>query len=167
MARTDSEGNLLWERTYGEDHAAWGAALATTPDGGFVLAGNRHRPRAGGPDGWVVGTDSQGNLLWDSAIKGNGQETVRALVMLADGALALAGHLRPKGEEDARFWLVKTDHAGNLLWETTYVGAGYNHEANSLVSLLDGGFALVGTTEAEGDDGNDILLVRTGSECSY
>jgi hypothetical protein len=42
LIRTDSSGNLLWERQYGQSYEDEGRAIAVLPDGGYAIAGSVH-----------------------------------------------------------------------------------------------------------------------------
>jgi hypothetical protein len=67
------------------------------------------------------------------------------LVETSDGGYALAGEKSVAvgdGDYAWRFWLVKTDEMGNMVWTRTY---GFNAGARSLVRTSDGGYALAGT----------------------
>ena len=66
LLRTDSEGNYLWHKTFGE----WGYAselhkVVQTPDGGFLCGGGTFAYSSShNADWYLVKTDSQGNKEW-------------------------------------------------------------------------------------------------------
>jgi hypothetical protein len=62
------------------------------------------------------------------------------------------------GGED--FWLVRTDSAGNHMWNKTYGGT--NHDVSySVQQTSDGGYILAGSTMSFGAGGEDFWLVKT------
>ena len=63
LIRTDGEGNLLWEKTYGHVQADGGSSIQETPDGGFVVAGVL-TTNEGGFDACFIKTDENGDSLW-------------------------------------------------------------------------------------------------------
>ena len=63
LIRTDGEGDLLWEKTYGHIQADGGSSVQETPDGGFVIAGVLTTDD-GGFDACVIKTDADGDSVW-------------------------------------------------------------------------------------------------------
>ena len=77
MAKTDDEGDVIWEKTFGNnDRNESLAAMIKTSDGGYLLAGNRAEdpPYNSYADVYLVKTDAEGNQEWYS-IFGQGGET--------------------------------------------------------------------------------------------
>ena len=157
LIKTDSFGNLEWNKTYsgmaGRNFRA--RSLVSTFDGGYALAGGDHQPTIGSnTDCWLVKTDASGNMEWNRTYGGPGTDTANSLVVTPDGGYAIAGRWNhtmtfQTGEPQAfvttgDFWLVKTDELGNMEWNRTYGGTG-EETANSLVVTSDGGYALAGT----------------------
>jgi predicted secreted protein len=134
LVKTDSNGVMEWNRTYGGPGKDEAYSLVATSDGGYALAGGN----------LLVKTDSFGNMQWN---KPCGKGTAESLVATSDGGYALAGGSL----------LVKTDSLGNVMWNRTY-GEG---SILSLVAAPDGGYALAGDTESFGAGGADFWLVKT------
>jgi len=63
LIKTDTQGNQIWRRRFGETGIDQGHAVLTLEDGGFVFVGSTTSSGAGGSDVWVVRTDSNGNVL--------------------------------------------------------------------------------------------------------
>jgi hypothetical protein len=59
-------------------------------------------------------------------------------------------------------WLVKTDEAGQVVWEQ-YYGGTRSEYGGSIVATKDGGYALSGGTESFGAGDYDIWLVKTNN----
>jgi len=60
LVKTDGDGNLLWNRTYGGEVADGARSVVETSDGGYVFAGLTSSIGAGNSDFWLVKTDAQG-----------------------------------------------------------------------------------------------------------
>jgi hypothetical protein len=163
LVKTDASGNMQWSKTYGGtgDDYAW--ALVQTTDGGYALAGATDSFGAGRDNFWLVKTDANGNMQWNKAYGGTGDDDARALVHTTDGGYALTGYTRSLGASVADFWLVKTDASGNMQWNQTYGGTG-DDWASALVQTTDGGYALAGYTYSFGAGNCDFWLVKTGVE---
>jgi len=66
LLRTDSLGNYLWHKTFGEwDYASELHKVVQTPDGGFLCGGaTKAYSNSHNWDWYLVKTDSQGNKEW-------------------------------------------------------------------------------------------------------
>jgi predicted secreted protein len=161
LVKTDSSGNMLWNRTYGGSGDDEAECVIQTGDG-YALAGFTNSTGAGGLDFWLVKTDLNGTLLWSKTYGGADDEAANAIVQTSDGGYALAGWTGSYGAGNYDFWLVKTDSSGTMQWSKTYGGGG-DDEAFSLVQTSDGGYALAGITDSYGVGIYDGFLVKTDS----
>lgn len=162
LVKTDSSGNMLWNRTYGGSGDDEASCVIQTSDGGYALAGATNSSGTGGYDFWLVKTDSSGQSQWNQTYGGTYDEAANSLVQTSDGGYALAGWTGSYGAGDVDYWLVKTDSSGSTQWSQTYGGAG-DDESFSLVQTSDVGYALVGFTSSYGAGDYDAFLVKTDS----
>jgi hypothetical protein len=162
LVKTDSSGNMQWNRTYdgGANEEAY--SLVQTPDGGYALAGYTSSFGAGDSDFWLVKTDDYGNFEWNQTYGGANKDRANSLVQTGDGGYVLAGYTESFGAGDLDFWLVKTDADGNMEWNQTYGGTEADW-ARSMVKTSDGGFALAGDTSSFGAGDSDFWLVKVDS----
>lgn len=172
LVKTDSAGNMQWNRTYGGTNYEEARSLVRTSDEGYAFAGSTSSYGAGDHDFWLVKTDSSGNMQWNKTYGGASTEAPSSVVQTKDGGYALVGGTvsyagAPPNED---FWLVKTDSSGDMLWSRAYGGTG-NDGASSVIQTSDGGYALVGYTYSYGADQPasygtgeaNIWLVKTDS----
>ncbi len=163
LIRTDDTGTVLWTRTYGGSKNDDIAAMVATGGDTFALAGTTQSKGAGGPDFWLLRTDSGGNVLWERTFGGPGCDEALALARTSDGGFALAGATSLGSGEIVHFWLVRTDALGNKLWDRSYPEVSWG-EAVSLAQLTDGGFALGGWSDFQAPNGmSGTRLIRTDS----
>jgi hypothetical protein len=125
LVKTDANGIMQWNKTYGGPSVDGAKALVLTSDGGYALAG--------GGFANLVKTDPDGNVQWTASYAGS----TNALIQSTDGGYALAGGY------NGDFWLVKTDANGIMQWNKTYGGT-QDDMAYTLVQTSDGGYALAG-----------------------
>ena len=159
LIKTDAQGNMEWNKTYGEQYWEKAYAIAATSDGGYILAGEQNISPSG--NFWVVKTDGQGNMEWNKTYGGDLREIAYSVVEASDGGYAVAGYtwsFTSAGKQD--FWLVKTDGLGNVEWNQTYGGPGFD-VAYSLISTSDGGYAIAGQSNSFGTGDDDFWLVKT------
>jgi len=66
LIKLDSQGNTVWERTFGDDQRSdFGYAVSELRDGGFVMAGESYSGRESElPFYWLIKTDANGNTVW-------------------------------------------------------------------------------------------------------
>jgi hypothetical protein len=160
LIKTDSLGNMLWDKTYGGTEQDECYSVVQTNDGGYALAGLTLSFGAGNGDAWLVKIDSSGNMLWYKTYGGTGQEWGLSVIQTSDSGYALAGSTTSFGAGGWDAYLVKTNVSSNIQWSKTYGGTG-TEEANSVVQTSDGGYALAGSTTSFGAGSEDAWLVRT------
>jgi len=167
LVKTDTNGGVLWNQTYGG--LGWDDALTLvqTVDGGFAFTGWNNRFGTSGGDQWLVKTDANGVAQWNQTYGGFDRSGTTALVQTTDGGFALSGNTQSFGAGENDMWLVKTDGNGVPQWNQTYGGA-YHDGATALVQTTDGGFALSGYTNESYSKFNhffysfsDMWLVKT------
>ena len=141
-----------FDRTLGGDDYEEQNAILRLPHG-FLLGGNSRSSSGSGEvsstmfgnyDFWVVHTDFDLKPVWNQAFGGSGEDWLRAMIATSDGGFLAAGYSNSNKSgsktEDSRggydFWLVKFDHAGQLLWDKTFGGAG-DDEAYALLEAAD------------------------------
>jgi hypothetical protein len=91
LIRTDSDGQMLWERTFGGTKSEYGWALAQTVDGGFVLAGQTDSFGEGDKDGYLVKVDANGDELWSQTYGARRKIVCTRSIRVPMEALSLQG----------------------------------------------------------------------------
>jgi hypothetical protein len=71
LVKTDANGNMQWNKTYGRINWDIAYSVVQTKDGGYVLAGSTESP--GAFDAWLVKTDENGNIQWNKTYGGPGR----------------------------------------------------------------------------------------------
>ncbi len=162
LVKTDSNGMMLWNQTFGETEYTYAEKLIQTEDGGFVIAGSTRSYDGNESDMCLLKTDENGLIQWNHTFGGRNREECHGLIKTNDNGFALAGSTRSYGVGESDMWLVKTDANGGLQWNQTYGGALFD-SAHNVIQTTDAGFALVGHTGSYGAGEYDMWLVRTDS----
>ncbi len=162
LIKTDVDGDLVWDKTFGGPGDDLGGGILPAAGGGYILGGSRDNGSKAG-DVWLIKIDNDGNELWNRTIGGPTADSFAYLVKTSDGGYAIAAQTdsRSAGKIDA--WLVKTDQDGNELWNTTLGGPGFDHVSH-MIQTMDGGFLLTGRTESPASGEFDLWLVKVDSE---
>ena len=111
LLKTDSSGNLQWNKTYGGAGQEFGRAIVKSNDGGYVLAGYTETNSSGARDAWLVKTDSNGNMQWNQTLGGSAADVANSVVRTSDGGYAIAGSTDSYGPTRS-FFLAKVDIYG-------------------------------------------------------
>ena len=87
LLKTDSNGNLQWNKTVDTGYTNnFVTSLLQTKGGDYILAGSGSSGTTGNT-GWLIETDSNGNLLWKQTYE---NVVPRALIQTSDGGYAIA-----------------------------------------------------------------------------
>ncbi|MBA3664160.1 MAG: T9SS type A sorting domain-containing protein [Bacteroidetes bacterium] len=86
-------------------------------------------------------------------------KTSRDILPTADGGYILAGSTNNTTINDCDLNVVKTDNAGNLLWEKQFGGSLPDY-AYSMVETSDGNYFITGYTQSFGGGDLDVYLIK-------
>ena len=184
IIRLDSQGNLLWEKSYGGEASEFAQDIKATPDGGFVVVGSSFSN--GGDvsnsindnfmfetDYWVVKANSEGEIQWEKSLGGNDFESANSVLVLESGEFIIAGGSNSKDRDvsmgdslmGSNFWIVKLDTIGNIIWETT-AGTDADDGAFQIRNANDGkgGFIVSGYSEIENEFGHYSIKINKEGE---
>jgi len=158
LVKTDSYGNMEWNKTYGGPSHDGARSVVQTSDGGYALVGYTWPSYAANSEILFIKTDSYGNMQWNRTYSGEYMVDIAySVVQTSDGGYALAGQTVSSETFTYDFWLIKTDANGNAQWNKTYDQQFGEDIAYSIIKTSDEGYALAGHC------GSDLWLVKTDS----
>lgn len=157
--------SLVWQKCLGGTATDFSQAIQPTADGGYISAsmtssnnGNVTGFHGGTFDWWIVKTDATGNIQWQKAIGGTGNEQNYNIQQTTDGGYIISGITNSNdgnvsgnhgGSYDA--WVVKLDGAGNIVWQKC-LGGSNDDQLFAIHQTNDGGYIAVGTTNSNNGD---------------
>jgi len=174
VVKTDSLGNLLWEKTYGGDANDALRSILQTTKGGYLLggysysgiSGDKTQALKGSFDYWIVRIDSLGNKIWDKDFGGNGNNYFTTMQPASGGAFIIGGSssANVSGDKtqncwgDNDYWILKIDSLGAKIWDKDYGGTDVDF-LWSMKQTSDGGYILGGESSSpiSGDKTQNIL----------
>jgi len=160
LIKTDSAGNAIWTKTFGGTSGSQFRAVQQTSDGGFIAAGSIATLSPGNQDVYLVRTDSAGNVVWTNTFGGTANDLAYSVQQTSDGGFIIAGENQSISAGGNDVYLIKTDSAGNAIWEKTFGGTA-NDLAFSVQQTSDGGYIAAGYTASFGAGNGDIYLIKT------
>ncbi|MGC9332405.1 MAG: hypothetical protein ACP5DZ_11105, partial [Bacteroidales bacterium] len=97
----------------------------------------------------LVKADSNGNYLWHKSYGPNVYEYGSYLIETSKGEILTGGSTWVTDIEDTRWYLLKTDTAGNVIWEQEYGRNNYdNGKVNGLIETQDSNYLACGAYPA-------------------
>ncbi|WBV61944.1 T9SS type A sorting domain-containing protein [Chryseobacterium camelliae] len=163
VVKTNSTGNILWQKSLGGSGVDIATSVRQTSDGGYIVAGYTMSTDGdvmgnhGGNDVWIVKLDVSGNLQWQKTFGGSNDEAAQSIRQTTDGGYIVAGWTNSingnittnHGSRD--YWVLKLDATGNLQWQKTYGGGDWD-SANSIEQTTDGGYIIGGYSGSLNND---------------
>ncbi|MDD4588486.1 MAG: hypothetical protein PHC60_08875 [Heliobacteriaceae bacterium] len=164
LLKTDGDGKMIWQKTYGDTGSEYGWSLVKAGDGGYLIAGEKEitGDQGGGFAGYLLKVDPEGNALWEKTFGGENGSTFYAAGQVKDGGYILTGKKEsPGGGYD--HYVVKTAKNGDSVWEKTTAGSGVN-SGYAVLQTKDGGFVVAGKQGIDRQAGSEILLLKLKPE---
>lgn len=154
LVKTDSNGIMEWNKTYGQQNTNSAKSLIYAVDGGYTLAGFVRHAIVAPSDVWVLHVDSSGNSVWNVTWSSVDYAMVNDMIQTKDGAYLVSGATQYlEGFADLRsfMFLLKIDSNGTMEWIKKFDGLGYNNSLFVSPTKNDG-YILAGTTKELGEE---------------
>jgi hypothetical protein len=188
LLKLTSNGNLLWEKSFGFSGADYGTDLIETKEGGFLITGvldvsasdgqgsaKSTATKHSGGDYWAIKTDHTGALEWSRFFGGSFTEVPLGVLETDAHNFVIVGSSdskdfnisNNKGSYD--FWIIKISTEGTLLWEKSFGGSEID-EAKAITTTNDGNFIIVGDTRStdknvsKNNGAADIWVLKVSEE---
>jgi len=164
IVKITSTGSIQWQKCYGGSLMEYGTAAYSTPDGGYIFSAYTESTDGdvssnhGEYDNWLVKLNALGSIQWQKTYGGSRVDANYSFIKTLDKNYILAGYTySPDGDVtgvhlgDADYWVMKTDTAGTLLWQTC-LGGSADDEAFSITQNADSSYVVAGLSNAVDGD---------------
>jgi hypothetical protein len=153
VVKTDSKGNLLWEKEFGTPGYNLGNCAIQTFDGNYALAGCLNYNAA-----LIKLNAESGKVLWQKTWDLGSEDAFEGLDATPDGGFIVTGYKNGLAENTFLNWgegiLIKTDERGRMQWKqdlSSYMSSGYR------VRTIPSGYMLSGHPHSEGNQEFNLL----------
>ncbi len=155
-----AQKDTIFQRTYGGIQNDVCNQIKSTYDGGYIMIGTTNSCGAGANDFYAVKIDSLGNPQWTHTYGGPLNDEGYAVAPTFDHGYAFLGWSDNNISNGYDVELVRTDAAGNVLWQKYYGGSDWDF-GYGIQQTADSGFVLVGQTYSYGAGNGDVYVIRT------
>lgn len=159
VVKIASDGNFIWERSFGGTGIEIAYDIAKTQDNAYVIVGNTFSNdidisnNNGESDIWLIKIDDNGNLLWEKNYGGSQFDAAQSVSLATDGGFLITGNSKSSnvdvtsniGEND--IWLIKTNASGALVWQKSYGGSGIDFGFDA-IETHDHGVIVIGDSQS-------------------
>ena len=160
VLKLDSEGNKIWDKTFGGVEEEKAFKIIVGQDGNIIVAGYNESKGSGNDDVWLLCIDGDGKLLWDETYGGHSNDQASTMYQDENGGFVIAGHSHSKGPVNSGLWVLKTNQERKIEWELTFDGFSSYDRIHTLQATPDGGFVAVGEIWSKGEGKSDIYVVK-------
>jgi len=194
LLKIDTNGEKIWDRTYGGSNDDRATNISKTSDGGYILSGYTASTdgdvteNAGFHDYWIVKINGGGDIQWEKSFGFIGQDQAFKVIETAEGGYFAIGFLdvgASNGEGNdfidpnnsnrnvvhslGDYWAIKMDANGNKIWRR-YFGGSHVDQGKDVIQTPDGGFMLIGISESSDFDitnahgANDFWAIKISAD---
>jgi len=161
LIRLDSLLDTIWTKAIGGKEDDYGECIIETNDYGFLIVGSTESYGNGGPDIFLVKTDSLGDIIWFQTYGGHRYDRGYWVEQTNNEGFIIAGWTESYGAGDLDAWIIKTDPLGKQVWSKTIGGIGYDLAECVLVTDNDE-YLITGKITNNGGE-SDFLLCKLNS----
>ena len=160
LMKIDSVGNILWHRTFGGEGDEQGAKVIETKDGGYAVAGFSTSNFDAEPNWYILKTDSNGNLLWDTQFGSSHDDKATSIAECYDGGFVVTGYIGSGDGGKKVMSIVRIEADGKDSWSQWYDMNQWSC-GSSIIATRDSMIMATGYTKMASVTDYDVLVVKT------
>ena len=147
VIKTDSNGEIIWDKTYGGSENEEAEEVLVLEDGNFIIVGSTNSFNSVGKDLIILCIDNEGSLQWQKVYGGYNDDEAWSIEQIDDNSYFILGRTYSFGSGGQDFWLLKIDDSGEILFNRTFGDKGLD-QARRIQKTLDDKYLLSGCTES-------------------
>ncbi|MCD4665668.1 MAG: gliding motility-associated C-terminal domain-containing protein [Bacteroidales bacterium] len=161
--RIDSNGEMIWSKTFGGNNEDRGFSVKQTNDNGYILGGSTQSFGAGLRDAYIIKTNNDGEILWTRVLGGLNLDNCFNINQTQDNGFILTGTEESYGPGQHSLLLTKLSFDGEIEWSKA-IGGNIEEHSRIVLETLDYGFIILGHTKTWGAGYWDPILVKTDEQ---
>jgi len=164
VIKTDSIGNIIWEKSYGGTKGDNFFRIFPDNLGNYFILGASNSsdgdisydPYADSWDFWIVKIDIDGNIIWDKIVGGSYGDIIwNGSPTLDGGVVAVGWTYSNDGDVSVNYggadtWAVKISSEGELEWDFT-IGTDWIDKGQAILATSDGGYLIASNSSIHED----------------
>jgi hypothetical protein len=107
--KTDANGEMQWNQTFGGAEDDYGYVSTHLADGGYAVVGSTMSFGAGSADFWLIRTNSNGGMLWNQTLGGPDFDEGQSVYVTPNGVYTIVGTTTSFGSGSIDGWLIETN----------------------------------------------------------
>lgn len=162
LAKVTTQGEKIWEKTFGGDRDEKAGGIAIAHDGSIFVVGDSNSYKRKYNDIYIARLDKNGEMITSYMVGSKKEDSAQAITCTKDGNMVLVGYRETGRSGDRDFFIMKLDTFGNKLWSKTY-GEDDIDRLNSVVATEDGGIIATGSTRSYKSELTDLSVMKLDS----
>lgn len=114
--KVDSQGDVIWQKTYGGSDWDFGYKIIAHPSEGFLICGKTYSYGNGRSDGYLLHINSDGNVIDEWTYGGEGDDELVDMLLLNSSDVVICGNTENSNGHYALVYRI-TVETGNILWQ--------------------------------------------------
>ena len=131
LVKTDLQGDVIWQKTYGGTEWEKVNDAALTKDTGVMMVGETNSTNGNATDAFIVRTNSFGDTLWTKKIGGLGVDFATSIRPVNDTTFVIGGQIYLQDSLKTKGFLMRIRDNGILDWFKT-VGDNGNYSVSDV-----------------------------------
>jgi hypothetical protein len=159
VLRVNENGDVIWQKEYGEAGELRPWSIKATPDGGSIVAVYTELYS----DFWILKLRSDGSIEWQKTYGRSVYDLAYSIDSTAEGGYVIAGSTIASG---GAVWVLKLTSSGSIEWQNFYDAGTSAEVAYCIRQTDDSGYIVGGSTRSVGAGDEDYWLLKLTSDGS-
>ena len=143
LAKYSFNGDSIWTQIIGNNNFSYdGYWIIDDSKKGFIICGSTNK--GGSADGYLLNTDSKGNVIWSRSFNGLGLDQSKCVKKAVDNGYIV---LNRTVANFNNIMLIKTNELGDVEWQKIYHAN--NDQYGEEVIVLEDSYVIVGSVYAD------------------
>ncbi|MHA1973136.1 MAG: LamG-like jellyroll fold domain-containing protein [Candidatus Hodarchaeales archaeon] len=163
LVKTDNNGNLIWNLTYGQSYPDIGYDIIEHSNGYYYLTGGTTSYGEIGEDLLIMKISPNGNIIWQKTFNRNAWEWGTSIIETQDSGLISVGVNQAFWGDYYDIYILKIDSNGNKQWHKIHQ-MNFNQFPTKIIRSNDNAYIITGYTENIDDYRKNVFIMKIDPE---